>query len=99
LADEFEPAREPLVLDSLKPQAGMVGFFEHETHFGNGLEAAPGGSDCAIFCGGRRDAPNQLSGDHPGSKFRNKIVDLIEQSAHETSGRIYVHITIVHDVM
>ncbi len=60
----------------------MVGFFEHQTHFGGDPGAAPGALDCPIFCGGSRDAPDKLSRDHSDSKFRNKIIDQIEQSAH-----------------
>ncbi len=84
LTNELESAREPMVLDPFEPDGGGVGFFEHKTHFRGGREAAPGGPDGAVFCGGRRDAANKLSGDHPGSKFRNKIVDLIEQNAQRT---------------
>jgi hypothetical protein len=99
LADELEAAREPLALDSFEPHGGRVGFFEHETHFRVDPEAAPGGSDGAVFCGGRGDAPDQLRGDHPGSKFRNEIVDLIEENAEETGGGINIHITMEYNVI
>ena len=56
-------------------------------------------SDGAVFCGGHRDAANKLGGDHPGSKFRNKIVDPIEQNAQEPCGRINIHITIEYNVI
>ena len=99
LTDKLEPAREPMVLGSFEPDGGRVGFFEHETHFGDDREAASDGSDSAIFCGGRRDAANQLGGDHPGSKFRNKIVDPIEQNAQEPCGGINIHITMEYNVI
>lgn len=99
LAEEFEPAREPLVLDPIVAHSGMVVFFEDKTHFGGDWGAAPVGFYGAVFCGGRRDAPNKLGSDHPGSKFRNKIVDPIEQSAHETCCRIYIHITTEYNVI
>jgi hypothetical protein len=82
-----------MVFDPFEPDGGRVGFLEHKTHFGDGREAARGGSDGAVFCGGRRDAANKLSGDHPGSKFRNKIIDPIEQNAQEPCGGINIHIT------
>ena len=88
-----------MVLDPFEPDGGRVGFLEHKTHFGGGREAAPGGSYGAVFCGGRRDAANKLGGDHPGSKFRNKIVDSIEQNAQESCGGINIHITVMHDVI
>jgi hypothetical protein len=88
-----------MMLDPFKPGGERVGFFEHETHFVGGWEAAPGGSDGAVFCGGRRDAANKLSGDHPGSKFRNKIVGPIEQNAQQPCGGINIHITLVYNVV
>jgi hypothetical protein len=99
LADQLEAAREPLVLDPLEPKAGMVGFFEHETHFWGELETAPVRAYRAVFCGGRRDAPDQLSGGHLGLKFRNEIIDEIEQSAQETCCGINTHITIEYNVI
>jgi hypothetical protein len=99
LTDELELAREPMMLNPFEPGGGRVGFFEHETHFRGDLEAASGGSDGAVFRGGRRDAANELGGDHPGSKFRHKIVDPIEQNAQEPCGRINIHITIGYNVI
>jgi hypothetical protein len=88
-----------MMLNPFEPGGGRVGFFEHETHFRGDLEAASGGSDGAVFRGGRRDAANELGGDHPGSKFRHKIVDPIEQNAQEPCGRINIHITIEYNVL
>ena len=82
-----------MVLDPFEPDGGRVGFFKHETHFWDDRKAASGGSDGAVFCGGRRDAANKLGGGHPGSKFRNKIVDSIEQNAQEPCCGINIHIT------
>jgi hypothetical protein len=93
LADELEPAREPLALEPFLPRSGMVVFFEDKTHFWGQWGTAPVGFNCAIFCGGRRDVPNQLGGDRPGSEFRNKIVNPIEQSAEEACCRMNIHIT------
>jgi hypothetical protein len=88
-----------MVLDPFVAGDGRVGFFEDKTHFGDGREAAPGRSDGAVFCGGHRDAPDKLGGDHSGSKFRNKIVDPIEKSAQETCCRINIQITIEYNVI
>jgi hypothetical protein len=99
LTYELEPAREPMAFEPFEPDGGRVGFFEHETHFGIHPKVPPGRSDGAVFCRGRRDTVNQLSGDHSGSKFRNKIVNPIEQSAQEPCGEIDIHITVVYDVI
>jgi hypothetical protein len=75
LADRLEPAREPFALEPFEPSAGMIDFFQDKTHFGGGQGAAPGPLNCPVFCGGPRDAADQLCRDHARSKFRNKIID------------------------
>jgi hypothetical protein len=74
LANELKLAREPLVLETLESQAGMIGFFQYKTHFGGHREAASGASERTVFCGGGRDTPDKLRRDHSSSKFRAKIV-------------------------
>jgi hypothetical protein len=90
LAYGLKPARQSVALDSFQRGAGWVGFFEHETHFGDEA-GAPGALRRPVFCGRGRDAPDKLGSDQSGSKFRNKIIDEIEQGAQKTCGRIGLH--------
>jgi hypothetical protein len=90
LAYGLKPARQSVALDSFQRGAGLVGFFEHETHFGDEA-GAPGALRGSVFCGRGRDAPDKLGSDQSGSEFRNKIIDEIEQGAQKGSGRIGMH--------
>jgi len=64
LTDWLEAAREALTLEPFEPGAGVVGFFQDKTHFGDARNAAPGSLNCPVFCRGRRDTPDELCGDH-----------------------------------
>jgi hypothetical protein len=65
LADRLETTSEPVALEPFEPGAGMIGFFQDKTHFGGGRGGgAPGSLNCPVFCGGHRDAPEELSRDH-----------------------------------
>ncbi len=77
----------------------MVGFFEHQAHFGGETGLTPGAPEGPIFGGGGGDTVNQVGSEHPDSEFRNKIIDQIEQFVHEACGKIKYHITIIDDVI
>jgi hypothetical protein len=64
LADGLEAAREALSLEPFDPGVGGVGLFQDKTHFSDTRDAAPGLLNCPIFCGRRRDTPDELGGDH-----------------------------------
>ena len=64
LTDRLEAAREALALEAFEPGAGTVGFFQDKTHFGGDRGGAPGALNCPVFCGRRRDTPDELRGDH-----------------------------------
>ena len=93
LTDRLETAGEAPALEAFEPSAGTVGFFQDKTHFGVKRDDAPGSLNCPVFCGGRRDTPDELCRDHARPKFRDKIIDQIEEGADETNGRICIHIT------
>jgi hypothetical protein len=64
LTDWLEAARKALTLEPFEPGAGVVGFFQDKTHFGDARNAAPGPLNCPVFCGRRRDTSDELCGDH-----------------------------------
>jgi hypothetical protein len=99
LANRLEPSSQSLTFIPFEPGGRMVGFFEHQTHFGSDLGAAPGPPSCPVFCGDGRNAPDKLRRDHSRAKFRNEIIDQIEQGAHKTYCRIHIFITMFSDVM
>jgi hypothetical protein len=91
LPDRLKAAGEALALLPFEPGAGMAGFFQDKTHFGHDRHAAPGSLNCSVFCGCRRDTPDELCCDHARPKLRDKIIDQVEQGAEETNGSICFH--------
>jgi hypothetical protein len=91
LSDRLKAAREALALQAFEPGARMVGFIQNKAHLGDDRDAASALLNCSVFCGCGRDTPDELCCDHARPKFRDKIIDQVEQSAEETDGRICLH--------